>query len=152
MPKRTPALFLVDIFIALDRITRYSKNIACESDLWSDEVICDAIMRELEILGEASKMILQANEFKKFVNPDWRVIVDFRNLISHEYFGIDYAEIFKILTIEIPALQDEMVLFAKQVKNIVPLKDAIKSSCQDLLRMKREKSIQYLESIKALIF
>lgn len=40
--------------------------------------------------------ILQDQTFSAFIKPQWRKIVNFRNVVAHEYFGLDYEEIFSI--------------------------------------------------------
>jgi len=58
-------------------------------------------MRELQIIGEATKHLLQ----EKFLDEDYRIIVDFRNVIVHEYFGIDPDEIWDIIQYELPPFE-----------------------------------------------
>jgi len=52
----------------------------------------DSVIREFEIIGEASKHLLKANLIKN----DYQVIVDFRNKIAHGYFGIDESVVWSI--------------------------------------------------------
>lgn len=58
-------------------------------------------MRELQIVGEATKQLVN---YKK-LSREYRVIVDFRNLIVHEYFSIDADEIWDILHTELPRFE-----------------------------------------------
>jgi uncharacterized protein with HEPN domain len=86
MSKRGVELYILDIFIAIDKIRRYTAKFSSGSDLLCDELSWDATIRELEIIGEATKNLLQ-----NFILNDkkYRRIVDFRNQINHGYFGID---------------------------------------------------------------
>jgi len=86
MSKRGVELYILDIFIAIDKIRRYTAKFSSGSDLLCDELSWDATIRELEIIGEATNNLLQ-----NFILNDkkYRRIVDFRNQINHGYFGID---------------------------------------------------------------
>ena len=86
MSSRGVELYILDIFVAIDKIRRYTAKFSSGSDLLCDELSWDATIRELEIIGEATKSLLQS-----FVLNDkkYRRIVDFRNQINHGYFGID---------------------------------------------------------------
>lgn len=64
-----------------------------------------ATERILEIIGEAvNKISPQTLALSEQAIP-WRDIVDFRNLVSHEYFRVDYTMVYKIATQEIPLLK-----------------------------------------------
>jgi uncharacterized protein with HEPN domain len=86
MSKRKIEFYILDILIAIDKIKRYTKKISNGTELLNDELSWDATIRELEIIGEATKILLNESflEDKKY-----RRIVDFRNQINHGYFGID---------------------------------------------------------------
>ncbi len=89
MPKRVIELFAIDILVAMDKIARYHSEHSDAQSFYHDEKSFDATMRELQIIGEATKHLITS---RKLAN-EYRVIVDFRNLIVHEYFGIDSDEI-----------------------------------------------------------
>jgi len=66
-----------------------------------------AVIRELEIIGEASSRI---SSEKKHKYPDipWRLLKDFRNVLSHEYFGINEAIVWDILQTKLPGLKEQV--------------------------------------------
>src|SRR3989304_2017664 len=108
MSKRIIEFFILDIFLAIDRIKRYSKNLDTVDSFINDETACSSIMREFGIVGEAMNHVLKSQKLHNFTQPLWRDIVDFRNIVIHEYFGLGYAEVFKIIKKEIPSLELEM--------------------------------------------
>jgi uncharacterized protein with HEPN domain len=61
----------------------------------------DAVVRNFEIIGEASKNLPQAIK-NKYTGIPWEEMYRLRNRISHEYFGVDYEIIWNILTTQIP--------------------------------------------------
>jgi uncharacterized protein with HEPN domain len=101
MSKRVTELFIIDLLIAMDKISRYHKEFNDAESFYYDEKSFDATIRELQIIGEATKHLISS----KILNKKYRVIVDFRNLIVHEYFGIDADEIWNILHQELPAFK-----------------------------------------------
>jgi uncharacterized protein with HEPN domain len=64
-------------------------------------IVVDAVVRNFEIVGEASKNI--PNEIKeKYPEIPWRKMYSLRNLVTHEYFGIDYEMIWEIAKFDLP--------------------------------------------------
>lgn len=75
-----------------------------------------AVERILEIIGEAVNKI-SAETLKKSGEPiPWRDVVDFRNLITHEYFRVDYTIVYKIATEEIPKIKSAIQFLIKQLE------------------------------------
>ena len=67
-----------------------------------------ATIRELEIIGEAAGKI--SDELKeKYANIDYRTVKDFRNVLAHEYFGVDMQIVWMVATQKIPELKIEIV-------------------------------------------
>ena len=85
MSKRSPSLYLLDILIAHNKITRYIKRFTNSEDFFYSELEWDATIRELEIIGEATNNLIKTN----ILDNKSRRIVDFRNEIAHGYFGIN---------------------------------------------------------------
>jgi uncharacterized protein with HEPN domain len=86
MSKREWKLFVEDILEAIELIERYVEDM--EFDRFKkDRKTIDAVVRNFEIVGEASKYI--PDDVKsKYQDVDWKGIVGLRNRITHEYFGI----------------------------------------------------------------
>lgn len=74
MSNRDISLYIVDIFIAIDKISRFTCNVENGTELLRHEMAWDATIRELEIIGEATKMLLHNGLLKN----EYRRIVDFR--------------------------------------------------------------------------
>ena len=76
-------------------------------DFICDDKTVDAVVRNFEIIGEASNRI--PDDFKtEHPEIEWRRIVGFRNRIIHEYFGIDYENLWRIKKENIPTLSEFM--------------------------------------------
>ncbi len=89
MPKRNDKLLLTDMLEAVSSIFEYVGTMDFNSFI-NDKKTIDAVVRNFEIIGEASKMI---SEDTKTFYPmiEWREMTDFRNVLIHNYFGIDYT-------------------------------------------------------------
>lgn len=100
-------LSLVSILEAIDKIENYSKDFSNADEFYHDEKSFDATMMQFVIIGE---MISKLDEsFKKeHSNIPWQKIKDFRNLVAHNYFGIDADEIWEIITTKIKPLKSDI--------------------------------------------
>jgi uncharacterized protein with HEPN domain len=98
--ERDPILYLEDIVLSMQRVQEY----IVELDFYKfkrDYKTVDAVIRNFEIIGEASKNLPQAIKNTNTHIP-WEEMYRLRNRISHEYFGIDYEIIWNILTEQLP--------------------------------------------------
>jgi len=78
-------LYLNDIIEAIGRIEEYTVNFS-STEFAENKLVLDAVVRNLEIIGEAVKML--PNEIKKkHPEVEWRKIAGLRDVIAHEYFG-----------------------------------------------------------------
>lgn len=105
-------------------------------------------MRELEIIGEAIKHILASKEMRHLTKSEWRIIVDFRNVITHEYFGIDVDEVFKAVKEDINVLEKEVLELSENIKDKTKLYEALECAIEDLNKMRRNESIDYISTLK----
>jgi len=119
MSKRDITLYIVDIFIAIDKLDRYISNFNDGDHLLGDEVYWDASIRELEIIGEATKILLSSN----LIDAKYRRIVDFRNQITHGYFGIDTKIVWHVLVEKIPQYKKDLIDIVRLHK--IQIEDAV---------------------------
>ena len=104
MSKRKLEFFVLDIYVTIIKVEIYIKDIENPQDLLYDCKTWDAVMRGLEIIGEASKNLIENG----LLNEDKRRIVDFRNLIAHHYFGINEDIVWDVLMNKLPELKYEL--------------------------------------------
>ena len=106
MPDRDPALLLEDIETALGRIDRYLSGFDREKFL-GDERTVDAVVRNLEIIGEAVRWLPpQFKETHAFI--PWNKIAGLRNRIVHDYFGLDLQIIWEVLQTSFPGFKEQL--------------------------------------------
>ena len=118
MSKRNWQLFIEDITESIRLIKEYTQNMGFES-FKNDRKTIDAVVRNFEIIGEASKYIPEAVKIK-YHEVDWQAIIGLRNRITHEYFGISLSIIWHIIEVELPKLQIQMKdILTKENPNII---------------------------------
>lgn len=99
---RDPKLYLEDMLEAARRITRYVRGRDREA-LIADTLTLDAILRNLEVLGEAAKQVPEAMR-RQAPEIDWRRIAGMRDILIHAYFKIDVAIVWDAAANKVPGL------------------------------------------------
>jgi uncharacterized protein with HEPN domain len=111
MPNFSWLEFLRHILIETEFITKSRQGKSYE-DLIDDEVWQRAIVRSLEIIGEASKKV-DADYRAKYPQIEWRKMSQMRDKLIHDYFGIDYELVWDVVINKIPQLQADLKLVMK---------------------------------------
>ncbi|RYU90865.1 DUF86 domain-containing protein [Mucilaginibacter terrigena] len=113
MSKRTPELLLGDILDSAEKIISYTDTLTFD-DFSLDSKTIDAVVRNIEIIGEASNRL--PDEFKD-ASPgiDWHKIRGLRNRIAHEYFGMNYAIIWSVKEDYLPGLIKQVKLLLNNI-------------------------------------
>lgn len=101
-------LFIVDVFVTLEKIRQYSVDFSTADSFRHSSLHWDATIRQLEILGEALNHLLKDEKFSQYAPAYFRKIVNFRNVIVYEYFGIDEDEVWDVVTNKLALLQKDM--------------------------------------------
>jgi uncharacterized protein with HEPN domain len=103
MSKRDVNVILKSILSEIMKLEKFTNGIDYETFV-KDDMRYYAVIRCLEIIGEAVRQLPE--DFKqKYSNIEWRKIVDLRNILIHEYFGIEPEIIWDIVKNKIPALK-----------------------------------------------
>ncbi|HEY4483441.1 MAG TPA: DUF86 domain-containing protein [Candidatus Paceibacterota bacterium] len=87
--------YLQHIAEAVLKIDKYTKN-ATETTFVQDEMMRDAVVREFEIIGEASRRLSDLSRRKTEEIP-WSQVIAMRNKLSHEYFGVDFKAVWAVV-------------------------------------------------------
>ncbi len=99
---RDESLYLADIQESCEKVLRFTMGMTYK-DFVHDDLHFDAVLRNLEIIGEAVKNISEETR-QKYPNVKWRKVSGFRDIVAHEYFGINEETVWDIVENEIPAL------------------------------------------------
>lgn len=110
MSKRKPQLYFQDILDSILKIEEFTKDFNFDQ-FQSDEKTVEAVIRKLEIIGEAVKN-LPNETIENHPEIPWSKIKTMRNKVLHEYFGVDVEIVWKTIKEDLSSLKE-------QIKNIV---------------------------------
>src|SRR5690349_19288731 len=103
MPRREPRLLIEDMLAAMRKIDRYTSEM--DQDMFrKDEKTVDAVVRNLEVLGEAARH-LPENFVARHPDVPWRQVTGLRNRIVHDYFGLDLDIVWQAIRHDLPRLK-----------------------------------------------
>ena len=111
MSRRSDDLLLRDIYVAVQRILAATASMD-EAGFESNVIIQDAVIRNFEVIGEATKN-LSVELRSAHPEVDWQGMNGFRNFLIHVYFGVDLSVLWTIIRNDIPVLE-------LQLKKIAP--------------------------------
>jgi uncharacterized protein with HEPN domain len=100
MPKRDDDLLVSDMIECCVNIFEYTNGMNANNFI-NDRKTVDAVIRNFEVLGEACKRVSEdLRSTNTFI--EWKKISDFRNILIHHYFGINYEIMWKIIEEYLP--------------------------------------------------
>lgn len=114
MSERDSLVFLEHILENIKKIESFSKNISKET-LSKNELKQYAIMRAIEIIGEAVKNIPVETKYK-YPSISWKDIVGTRDIMIHHYFGVDLDIVWDIIKKDLPKLKQDIKKIVKELK------------------------------------
>lgn len=110
MSKRDELLFLQDILDSVNAIFEFTHGLDIDK-FSNNRLIYSATIREFEIIGEAT-IHLSEITLSKYNQVPWRDLKDFRNLLIHEYFGVDSQIVWN-------TIQNDLLLLKEVVHEMI---------------------------------
>lgn len=103
MSSRTDLVYLQDMLESIEAINLFVAGLDYDSFI-RDRKTYSATLRELEVVGEAGGRV---SEQVKQCHPeiDWRTLKDFRNILAHEYFGVNSEIVWDVIVNKLPGLK-----------------------------------------------
>ncbi len=111
MSKRSDIDLIADILICLAKIQSYVSGLNYDEFI-EDSKTQDAVIRNIEIIGEAVKK-LSEETMESYPNIPWRIIAGTRDRLIHGYFGVNIDIVWEIATIDVVDLMKEI----KKIEN-----------------------------------
>ena len=105
-------LYLQDIVEAADRIASYIEGMA-RSEFEADQMRIDAVIRNLQIIGEAVKKIPSSIR-EAYPSIPWHEIAALRNRVTHVYFDVDLNITWNVVQLELPMLKTQIQQILKE--------------------------------------
>ena len=109
---RDESFYLADIQECCEKVLKYTAGYTLK-DLIHDDRTYDAILRNLEIIGEATKHISEESK-SHYPRVKWRKIGDFRNIVAHNYFGVSDEIVWDVIENEIPPLLEQIKIMLNE--------------------------------------
>ena len=113
--KKDNVVFLKHILDAINLIEDYLKDKEFQ-EFRNNHMLQDAVIREIEIIGEAAKNL--SVDFKnKYSDIPWRQIAGMKDKLIHGYFGVDLDAVWDTATIDVPSLKERLEEILKKEEN-----------------------------------
>lgn len=103
---RDGSLYIADMLEACEHVARFVA-ITDAAGFATERLFQAAVERELFILGEAAKHVPAAVKVS-FPDVPWRQAAGLRDVLGHDYFGLDIPEIWHIATVDVPVLAEQL--------------------------------------------
>jgi uncharacterized protein with HEPN domain len=100
MKERPYKLRVEDILISMEKIEKYVADKGFEQ-IVRDELLIDAVVRNLEIIGEASRHVPEEIR-SQWPGIPWHRMAGLRNVVIHQYFDVDLEALWKIVSDNLP--------------------------------------------------
>lgn len=95
MPEKSSTFYLEDILESIEKIQKYVGEVSFDGFL-ENEMLIDAVTRNLEAIGEAAAHVSPEVRVK-YPEIEWKKIVGLRNILIHDYSGIDLDIVWDII-------------------------------------------------------
>jgi uncharacterized protein with HEPN domain len=115
--KRDISLYLNDIYNAIVQIELFRKDLSF-NDFINDDKTSNAIIRKLEIIGEAVKHIPQ-NIRMNYDDIPWKEMAGMRDKLIHFYFGIDYDLVWKVIDQDLMEIKPKILKILKEMNGLL---------------------------------
>jgi uncharacterized protein with HEPN domain len=109
--------YLEHILEAINRIHKYCSDLE-EPTFFSDPMVQDAVVRNFEIIGEASRNVERVDPSFVAEHPELPLsfAYDMRNVLPHGYYNVDLAVVWKTIERDLPYLQEQVLLALKDLR------------------------------------
>ncbi|HII15606.1 MAG TPA: DUF86 domain-containing protein [Nanoarchaeota archaeon] len=106
-------VYFMDILESISKIEEYTKGMEY-SGFTGKSLVYDGVVRNLEIIGEAVKKI-PADVKKKYPEIEWKKIAGLRDILIHEYSGVDLRIVWDVVVTKLPPLKESVKRIMKEL-------------------------------------
>jgi uncharacterized protein with HEPN domain len=106
MSERAPSILFSDMLDSVNTIFDFTEGFTYE-DFINDRKTRDAVVRNLQVLGEAANRVPK-NVREQFPQIEWMRIIRSRHILVHDYAGVDYEIVWRIIEVHLTPLRDAL--------------------------------------------
>lgn len=99
-------VYIKHILEAIDRIDNYTRDVS-EEKFKETEMIQDAVVRQIEVIGEATKQLSEETR-ESHESVPWKDIAGMRDNLIHNYFGVDLDQVWQTVQKDLPDLEEKL--------------------------------------------
>jgi len=103
--KKDMRVYIDDVLECIDKIEEYTEGVG-EGEFYENTQIQDAVIRRLEIVGEAIKNI-PVDFREQYPNIPWRKIAGMRDVLIHGYAGVNLLRVWRVVIDDLPDLKEK---------------------------------------------
>ncbi len=112
--KRDISVYVQDIIESITRIEDYTRDVT-EEEFYENTQVQDAVLRRLEVIGEAVKNI-PGETRKRHKGIPWKEIAGLRDILTHGYFGVNLKRIWKVVKEDLPDLRMRILEVKREIE------------------------------------
>jgi uncharacterized protein with HEPN domain len=116
MSEKKDLVFIKHVMESIDAVIEFSRGIT-KRELAISRLKRSAIVREIEVIGEASKNVSEGTK-NRYKDVRWKEIAATRDKMIHHYFGVDLDILLAIVKKDLPVLKKEMLQIEKDLENL----------------------------------
>ena len=108
---------LLAVLDSIEKIAEYMKGIESAKDYFESRMVFDATLMNFINIGEMANRV--SKELKEsHPDVDWQRMKDFRNLVAHDYLGVDAEEVWQIIRNDIPTLENAIKRILPSIESV----------------------------------
>ena len=107
MSERAPSILFLDMLDSVETVLKYTLGMGFDEFL-EDRKTRDAVIRNIQVLGEAANRVPKDIR-EQYPEIEWMRIIRSRHILVHDYAGIDYEIVWRIIEIHLPPLKDALL-------------------------------------------